>query len=68
MPATTVHRALDDPPFAGRTSSVPWTGPLDTLKRRTVDANGDTCWFWTRQAETALDMNALNQSVEGRQN
>jgi hypothetical protein len=29
------------------------------LERRTVDANGDTCWFWTRQAETALDMNAL---------
>jgi hypothetical protein len=25
-------------------------------------------WFWTPQAETALDMNALNQSVEGRRN
>jgi hypothetical protein len=29
------------------------------LERRTVDANGDTAWFWTSQAETALDMNAL---------
>jgi hypothetical protein len=38
------------------------------LERRTVDATGDTCWFWTREAEAALDMNALNQSVEGRQN
>ena len=27
-----------------------------------------TCWFWTPEAETALDMNALNQSAEGRQN
>jgi hypothetical protein len=31
------------------------------LERRTVDATGDTCWFWTRQAETALDMNALRR-------
>ena len=38
------------------------------LERRTVDANGDTAWFWTWQAEGALDVNALNQSVEGRQN
>jgi hypothetical protein len=38
------------------------------LERRTVDANGDTAWFWTREAEMALDVNALNQSVEGRQN
>jgi hypothetical protein len=37
-------------------------------ERRTVDATGDRAWFWTRQAETALDMNALNQSVEGRDN
>ena len=32
MPATTVHRALDDLPFEGRTSAVPWTGPQDTLE------------------------------------
>ena len=38
------------------------------LERRTVDATGDTCWFWTQQAETALDMNALNQSDERREN
>jgi hypothetical protein len=38
------------------------------LERRTVDATGDTCWFWTRQAETALDMNAPTKSVKGREN
>jgi len=38
------------------------------LERRTVNATGDTCWFWTREAETALDVNALNRSVEGRDN
>ena len=38
------------------------------LERQTVEANGDSAWFWTPQAEGALDMNALNQSVEGRQN
>jgi hypothetical protein len=38
------------------------------LERRTVDANGDTAWFWTAEAEMALDMSALNQSVEDRQN
>ena len=32
------------------------------LERRTVDATGDTCWFWTPQAETALDMNALRRT------
>jgi hypothetical protein len=31
------------------------------LERRTVDATGDTCWFWTPQAETALDMSALRR-------
>jgi hypothetical protein len=31
------------------------------LERRTVDANGDTAWFWTRQAEMALDVNALGR-------
>ena len=38
------------------------------LERRTVNATGDTCWFWTREAETALDVNGLNRSVEGRDN
>lgn len=32
------------------------------LERRTVDATGDACWFWTSQAEAALDMNALNRN------
>jgi hypothetical protein len=31
------------------------------LERRTVDATGDTCWFWTSQAETALDITALRR-------
>jgi hypothetical protein len=49
-------------PDAERLSEAGW------LERRTVDATGDTCWFWTREAEMALDVNALNQSVEGREN
>ena len=32
------------------------------LERRTVDANGDTAWFWTREAETALDMQARRRN------
>jgi hypothetical protein len=32
------------------------------LERRTVDANGDTCWFWTQQAEAALDMSSLHRN------
>ena len=35
------------------------------LERRTVDANGDTAWFWTQAAETALDMNALRRDDPG---
>ena len=31
------------------------------LERRTVDANGDTAWFWTAGAEMALDVNALRR-------
>jgi hypothetical protein len=49
-------------PDAQRLSDAGW------LEQRTVDATGDTCWFWTREAEMALDVNALNQSVEGREN
>jgi hypothetical protein len=26
-----------------------------------VDATGDTCWFWTPEAEGALDMQALRR-------
>ena len=49
-------------PDAERLSDAGW------LERRTVDANGDTAWFWTHEAEMALDVNALNESVEGREN
>jgi hypothetical protein len=31
------------------------------LERRYVDATGDWSWFWTPQAESALDMNALRR-------
>jgi hypothetical protein len=37
------------------------------LERRTVDANGDTAWFWTSQAEAALDMNALRNRPGGHE-
>lgn len=38
------------------------------LERRTVDANGDTAWFWTREAEAALDMNALRRDTPADMN
>ena len=38
------------------------------LDPRTVDANGDTCWFWTSQAEAALDMNALRRDTPADMN
>ena len=38
------------------------------LERRTVDATGDTCWFWTSQAETVLDMNALRRTNQADMN
>jgi len=31
------------------------------LERRTVDANGNAAWFWTREAEMALDVNGLRR-------
>ena len=37
------------------------------LERQPLD-NGDTAYWWTQEAETALDMNALTDSVEGRHN
>jgi hypothetical protein len=42
-------------PDAERLSEAGW------LERRTVDANGDTAWFWSPQAEAALDMAALRR-------
>ena len=38
------------------------------LERRYVDHTGDWSWFWTPQAEGALDGNALTESVKGREN
>ena len=37
------------------------------LERRMED-NGHASWWWSQQAEGALDTNALTASVEGRQN
>jgi hypothetical protein len=34
------------------------------LERRRVDATGDPAFRWTEQAETALDMNNLTESVK----
>jgi hypothetical protein len=38
------------------------------LERRWVDATGDVAYRWTEQAELALDVTGLTQSVEGREN
>ena len=38
------------------------------LERRTVNDSDDVAYFWTREAETALDLNALTASVEDRDN
>ena len=38
------------------------------LEHRTVDATGVTCWFWTLQAETVLDMNALRRDDQADMN
>ena len=37
------------------------------LERRSED-DGPSTWWWTPEAEAALDMNTLTASVEGRQN
>ena len=37
------------------------------LERR-FEPDGEISWWWTRQAETALDTSALMRSVEGREN
>jgi len=36
------------------------------LERRRVDATGDPAYRWTKQAETALDINGLTESVHQR--
>jgi hypothetical protein len=38
------------------------------LERRTVDATGDVCWFWTQQAEMALDLNGLRRDDQADMN
>ena len=50
-------QVLDDwaEPDAQELSEAGW------LERRTVDAHGDAAWFWTREAEMALDVNALRR-------
>jgi hypothetical protein len=35
---------------------------------RRFEPDGEMSWWWTLAAETALDVNALLQSAEGRQN
>jgi hypothetical protein len=37
------------------------------LQRR-FQPDGELAWFWTPQAETTLDLTALLQSTEGREN
>ena len=37
------------------------------LERRSED-DGPSTWWWTPEAEAALDLNALTASVEGREN
>lgn len=48
-------------PEACRLADAGW------LERRFED-NGDVSWWWTDHAETALDLNALTASVQGREN
>ena len=48
-------------PDAERLSEAGW------LERR-AEPEGPSSWWWTAAAEAALDVNALNESVEGREN
>jgi hypothetical protein len=48
-------------PDAQQLSDAGW------LEQRT-EPDGPSSWWWTPEAEAALDLNALNQSVEGREN
>jgi hypothetical protein len=47
---------------AARSAAPTATAAHRWLERRTVDATGDTCWFWTEEAEAALDLNALRRT------
>lgn len=38
------------------------------LRRRFVTDDGEMSWWWTPQAEHALDVNQLVQSANGREN
>jgi hypothetical protein len=49
-------------PDCDRLSEAGWLEP------RTVDATGAAAFRWTKQAETALDINNLTDSVKERQN
>jgi hypothetical protein len=33
-----------------------------------AEPNGDLSWWWSRRAETALDVNAVIESSDGREN
>ena len=52
----------------------PWAAPLaDALAEagwleRRFEPNGDMSWWWSRAGETALDLTALLQSAQGREN
>jgi hypothetical protein len=48
-------------PDAQQLSDAGW------LEQRT-EPDGPSSWWWTPEAEAALDLNTLNQSVEDRQN
>jgi hypothetical protein len=53
---------------------MPWAYPdaielaeAGWLERRSED-DGPSTWWWTPEAEAALDLNALTESVKGREN
>jgi hypothetical protein len=48
-------------PDAERLSEAGW------LEQRSED-DGPSTWWWTPEAQAALDLNALTASVEGREN
>ena len=49
-------------PDADRLAEAGW------LERRFVTDDGEMSWWWAPAAETALDINALVESIEGREN
>ena len=38
-----------------------WLSEAGWLERRTVNDSGDVAWFWTAEAEAALDLNGLRR-------